>query len=249
MVEERLLTDDDFYQELLIIEDELIDQYLAGELTDSDKRSFEGHFLMPLERREKLRFARNLNKYVRRAKDENFVVVAPVVEPVQPVIRVPFERPRKSFWPLSWKPPILLYSLAASLLVLVSAAILIVRNPNVPQPGTGKVLAVELVPGLSRSDGEMKQVTVPADTGTVQLQLRIPNGLAKQVYRAILQTSDGRELFRQDDIRRDPASNDRVICPIPANLLKPSDYNLKLSGINQQREYEDIAHYYFRVTK
>ena len=158
-------------------------------------------------------------------------------------------RPRRAFWPLAWKHPILSYSLAAALLVLAVAALLVVRNLNAPPPGAGKVLAVELVPGLSRGDGGIKQIIVPSDTTTVKLELRIPTDLAYKAYRAILQTTDGREISRQDALRPGPASNDRVVCPIPANLLKPSDYSLKLSGSNQQGEYEDIARYSFRVTK
>src|ERR1700682_2490180 len=63
-VEERLLTDGEFYQELLIVEEELIDRYLSGELSESERESFEPHFLLPPERQQKLRFARSLKKYV-----------------------------------------------------------------------------------------------------------------------------------------------------------------------------------------
>jgi hypothetical protein len=252
ILEERLLIDDAFYQELLIIEDELVDQYLAGRLTDSDQRSFEGHFLIPLERREKLRFARNLKKYVSRAGDEYFAP-APTAAGAESTPAVPSPVSKKTFWPRTWKRPILSYSLAAAataaVLVLAFAAPLIVKNLIPPQQGTGTVLAVELVPGRTRGDEETKQITVTAGTNTVQLQLRIPNDVAHQAYRAILQTTDGREILRQENIRPDPASNDRVICPIPANLLKPSDYDLKLSGRNQQGEYEDVSRYYFRVTR
>lgn len=109
-------------------------------------------------------------------------------------------------------------------------------------------MLVELAPGLSRGDQGTKQITVPADTANVQLQLRVSNIAAYQTYRAILQTADGREISSQDGLRADPASNDRMICSVPANLLTPSDYSLKLSGINQHGEYEDVARYYFRVT-
>src|ERR1051325_3474947 len=69
-VEQRLLTDDDFFQELEISEDELIDQYLAGTLTPAERRNFESHFLAAPERRRKLGFARALSKYVGAAAVE-----------------------------------------------------------------------------------------------------------------------------------------------------------------------------------
>lgn len=233
LVEEQLLADEEFYQQLLIVEDELVDQYLAGSLPDPEREPFENYFLVAPERREKLRFTRNLKKYVSRAEANR----APVVSPASPSPK------RLSFW----SNPILSYSLAAAALVLVAlAGIMIFRNQNTPQ--TGKALAVELVPGLSRGDKEVKQITVHADTATVQLQLRGSNFSDYQTYRAILQTADGSEISRQD-LRPDAGSHDRIICPVSATLLKPGDYSLKLGGLNQQSDYDDVARYYFRVTK
>src|SRR5205085_6933067 len=69
-VEQRLLTDDDFFQELEISEDELIDQYLTAALTPDERRNFESHFLAATERQRKLGFARALRKYVGEAAAE-----------------------------------------------------------------------------------------------------------------------------------------------------------------------------------
>ena len=49
-LEERLFTDPDLYQELPIAEDELIDQYVAGELASLERQQFESHFLITVER-------------------------------------------------------------------------------------------------------------------------------------------------------------------------------------------------------
>ena len=66
-VEERLMSESDLYAELLIFEDELIDQYVRGQMSESDRASFEDHFLQSPEHRQKLRFARAFTKYVDRA--------------------------------------------------------------------------------------------------------------------------------------------------------------------------------------
>ena len=63
-VEERLLTDDEFHEELSLSEDELIDDYLSGDLTPAERESFAAHFLSAPERQRKLSFARALRKYV-----------------------------------------------------------------------------------------------------------------------------------------------------------------------------------------
>ncbi|MFL6228575.1 MAG: CHAT domain-containing protein [Pyrinomonadaceae bacterium] len=62
-IEERILTDDSFAEELLACEDELIDDYLDGALTEGESESFIKHFLSTAERQEKLGFAEALRKY------------------------------------------------------------------------------------------------------------------------------------------------------------------------------------------
>lgn len=66
-VEERLLTDDGFYEEVLIAEDELVEEYVSGLLDAGEKERFETHFLSTPERRHKLQFARAFDRYASRA--------------------------------------------------------------------------------------------------------------------------------------------------------------------------------------
>jgi CHAT domain-containing protein/tetratricopeptide (TPR) repeat protein len=62
-IEERILTDDSFLEELHVSEDELIDDYLRGALAEDESERFRDHFLSTPERHEKLRFAGALRKY------------------------------------------------------------------------------------------------------------------------------------------------------------------------------------------
>lgn len=61
-VEKDLLASDELFEELLVVEDEIIDEYLAGKLNDG--AAFENHFLATPERHEKLRFGRAFNRYL-----------------------------------------------------------------------------------------------------------------------------------------------------------------------------------------
>src|SRR6185295_12682776 len=65
-VELRLLTEDSFAGELEISEDELIDQYLANELSPVDRLQFEEHFLTSPERHSKLRSAQVMKRHLDR---------------------------------------------------------------------------------------------------------------------------------------------------------------------------------------
>ena len=59
-VETAYLTSDDVFQKLLAAEEDLIDAYVAGALSEADRRRFEEHFMASPARRERVAFARAL---------------------------------------------------------------------------------------------------------------------------------------------------------------------------------------------
>lgn len=122
-VEERLFTDADFFSLYRAAEDELIDEYLYGDLEGGERERFETAFLTTPERREALRAAAALRKYIQsRATD------SPVSEPAGG------ER-RLHHWitlvgsRLRIRGPALQFTLAAvALLLLAAGALVIVRS-------------------------------------------------------------------------------------------------------------------------
>ena len=65
--EQRVMTDSECMRDLHVAEDELVDDYVDGSLSDDQKARFEEHFLCSPERRQKLDFARALQDYVETA--------------------------------------------------------------------------------------------------------------------------------------------------------------------------------------
>lgn len=63
-VEERLMTDDVYFQQLSMIEEDLIQNYVDGNLDAAESAKFEKRFLVSEENRQKVKFARALRKYV-----------------------------------------------------------------------------------------------------------------------------------------------------------------------------------------
>lgn len=63
-IEDRFLASDDFHQELLIAEDDLIDAYARGELPATERARFEQHYLSSPTRRARLEFARTLHQTI-----------------------------------------------------------------------------------------------------------------------------------------------------------------------------------------
>ena len=63
-LEEQILFESAAYEELLVVEQELIEQYLSGDLPAQERQQFETHFLITAERQKNLRFGKLWRQYV-----------------------------------------------------------------------------------------------------------------------------------------------------------------------------------------
>lgn len=63
-VEARLFLEDDYSKFLKAAEDDLVDDYVNGELTSEDREKFERHFLSDPTRRDDVKVARALKRYI-----------------------------------------------------------------------------------------------------------------------------------------------------------------------------------------
>ncbi|MGH9872440.1 MAG: anti-sigma factor family protein [Pyrinomonadaceae bacterium] len=245
-LEERLLTDAAFYDELLMVEDELIDQYLSGEQSQAERESFESHFSQPPERQQKIRFARTLKQYLKNTSEGQADVAAAEPSRDERVALDRRETRKRSFFPFLAANPILNYALAASLVLIigvVSWTVINRLNPGSHEPG--QALAVVLTPGLTRDGGEIKKISIPPGTDTVQLQLELPKA-DYSTYRVEILTSERTSVFVAGGLQ--PATaNKSINVSLPASLLRRDDYSVKLSGKHADGVYEDVASYVFRV--
>ncbi len=243
--EERLLTSDAVYEELVIIEDELIDEYLREGLSASERESFESHFLAAPEHQEKLRFARTFTKYV-AAEGPKYQVATDE--------RVAEEPPLQSRPPWRWfgflpiRSPIYGYALTAALiLVVVGVTWLGWRTLNPGPRDPGRVLFVALTPGLSRDAGDgVSPLTVTSDTDTLRLRLLIAE-LRHNSYEATLD-AEGRTLFSKSNLPKEVVNGQAaIVLDVPASLVSTGDYRVKLSGVNPNGNSESIASYSLRI--
>jgi len=69
-LEQKLLLDEDEFEQLLIAEDELTDAYARNALAPPERERFEQHFLSTLERQQKLRFAQAFHRHIDRATEQ-----------------------------------------------------------------------------------------------------------------------------------------------------------------------------------
>jgi hypothetical protein len=233
-VEEALLLDETGRRQIAIVEDELIEEYLAGELKAAELSAFQDHFLAPKSRRENLRLAESLRAYIDRHPG---AATAP---------------PRRAWSSMSR------FALAAAVLAIVAAAWLALNNRATPPIETAQKARTEqaasapaqpfvltLSPGLLRSGGGGQTVldTRPASS-SVELHLVLPQGtLGSASYSAALSTVEGREAWRQADLK---PQNGAIIVLIPTSSLSRGDWRLALTGTTGGKT-ENISSYYFRV--
>lgn len=122
-IEQRLLTDADYYQQVLIVENELIYEFVCDELPDQEKASFERHVLPVPERRQDVQFARALRKYV--AENSPRTAEANAVAPVAAASAS--ATPERASWRQSiaafFRSPSVALALSVLLLLAISAAV------------------------------------------------------------------------------------------------------------------------------
>ena len=213
-LEERLLTDSAFYEELLILEDELIDQYVRGEQSEEDRESFQSHFLLTAERQRKTRFARSLKQYLDGLEPALSEQPAGGARASDGATSTPDTvSGKRSFFSFFSQYPVLSYSLAAALVLVVGAVSwTALRNPRTPiAPESGPVLAVVLTPGLTRGEGDKSpRFQIPSGVSTLQLNLVLLSA-AHQNYRAELITSERTSIWASDGLQVDLASSTKSI--------------------------------------
>jgi hypothetical protein len=87
-IDELMLNSIEFSEGLGVVEDDIIEEYLEGTLSPSDKQSVETHFLRPAERQRKLQNARLLTRRLASAdaaEGNKLLQIRPFSHPVAPV--------------------------------------------------------------------------------------------------------------------------------------------------------------------
>lgn len=250
-LEERLLTDNRLFEELLIVEDELIDQYLAGALTERERGEFEAHFMNAPERQQQVRFA---NAFRRSYVAGKSAVAGEASAEEPPVESAPVNEPgRQRLSLLSWpgvrRNPVLTYSLAAAALVLVCGVSWIAVTSLRPHEEPRQVISlIMLTPGgTTRGGGDVQQVVIPAGTDAVRLRLRLAAG-EFQSYQTTLLTADGDTVATSVNLKPERADGVQFVgVSVPAQNMPPGDYQLLLTGVNPDGSSESADSYRFKV--
>ena len=239
LVEERLLRDSEFYQEILISEDEIIDEYLTNELSALEKDHFEKNFLVTPERFQKVRFARSLSKYIKQAPD-----FQPNVSLDQKASKPSTSRSLFGF--LAFQNPLARYAFAALVLLAIGGSVwFALRRAQTTIPTGQNVMAVTLTPGLTRGSQQTGDIKLSREFRVLQLRLALPAD-EYQSYQAEL-VREGRTILAKEDLKPEMTTGKFLILNLEPRDLPAGDYQIKVTGNLPNQSSERLQGYQFRI--
>jgi hypothetical protein len=219
-IEERLITDDDLFQELEVSKGEVVEEYWANELSREEREWLEGHFLASPEGKQAYEFKLALDHLARSN---------PRPEP-QPTF---FERLKNPFKQYPW-----VVATASAAVILIVAWIIIPRGQTV----VGPTLASNII---NREQGTLPtKVTIPSNASEMKFRLLLPRDASPDAkYRAELDNKVETKtvtVLEQD--------REGVWVVIPVNQLPRGEYSLKLiATMPDGKEREIPGDYLFNV--
>jgi len=223
-IEERLMIEDDLYEELEISKTELIEEYRAGELSHNDHEWFEEHYLASAEGRQAHASAVALNSLQRP---------------------IPARRKRSWFERLQDFLNAHRWAMAAG---ASAAVVIIVAGLFIFRPRPSASYAFTLNSTLTqRSSGDARYFKVPLkpDIGELRITLQIPERVTRGTdYRVELDDRGETRSFK-------PVSHDEnsVVVVIPASSAREGLYALRLSVVKSDGTEQLIpGEYLFELT-
>lgn len=252
-------------------EDELIDDYLLGSITQEEKQGFEEQFLITEDRRQRLRFASSLIEYSRKAPDESNSVTRKVAP--RGGIRVSF----------SWK-RVAFLGAAASVLLAVLAGLELMRARQQTQvaqatrneltrlqaafaaddqratqdiePSTGILhgteSTVDRMPVIEFASATRTVVPpklrIPAEARFARIDWKLPAPFAEK-YREVLLSGTGQELWAQEFPAAVLSPGKQSTIVLPASILTPGAYHLRLDRDSTKGQFEEVTDCVFLVVR
>src|SRR5690348_6124390 len=250
-LEERILCDPGVYEELLVSEGELIDQYLGNNLSPSEREQFETHFLITAEREKSLHFGRLLRRYLDSQPAPVSVAEIPVA-----VRQIETPAPAKTFLPFAG-----VFgrtaTVAISAVVVAALGIILLlcwnssrkAEQHTARENPSSFVSVPLTPGTVRSaDGGTEHVAVPPRGLHVRLEMQVSNPNFHNYKSELFRENES--LQNADELRAEKKDGQHIVpWTIPGEVLSPGDYQVRLKGVLDSGQDEFIDNYNFRVVK
>jgi len=236
VVDQRVMTDSEFFAELEAMEDELVDEYLSGQLNDQERKQFELHFSIGSERQNKVRFGRSWQSVL-----ENSPVEVSAAHG-----RFGFLSSFRAAT-TSWRTALVVTFSLAGLLGLSS--VWFASRWQRPTSTIPQVIGVTLASGAARSvEQPTTRLTQPPANATVNVELEVQKN-SHPAYKVDL-SKEREGIKRYDDLSAQPKDGHFIVnVPVDAALLDPGDYTFELQGTSESSQPDFLGTYHLRVTR
>ncbi len=270
-VEERLVTDPDFFEALGMTEDDLTEEYVEGTLSAGDTERFERNYLTTRHRRQDLVFFRQLKAYAvarrgtgrlaDRLRIHHLIRFHPLWSSVAAGVFIllvggnlallvgnyrlqgQFDHVRVE----QGREGELRLQLQRQVAALTSQADTLQARLE-SQQGTGSLPTFGLTAGRLRGAGSSPAgLSISSNAQHVRLQLQLP-GDDSSPYRAVLYDEGGDVIWSQSKLKAESISGrSAVVVLVPSAVLSAGEYQLKLSAAAARGDLEVAATYSFKV--
>jgi hypothetical protein len=207
-LDDRLISTPEFSDTIASIEDDLIMQYVRGDLDPRLVSRFYEVYMSSPAKMARVENARALRRAVQEVSAETKPQAARSLQ-------------------------VRLSIAAAAAIILVAAGLwqLRHRSPSdqVTQPAKTTYASFALEPGITRS-GEGAQITLSPGIDEVHFELAVPNGAALQTYQAVLGTAERPAAWKGVAAPQDG----HLVAVVPVKVLRAGDYTLELQRSGEE---------------
>jgi hypothetical protein len=275
-IELWLMSNEDAYCLLEAAEDDLIDDSFAGRLAPRDLDRFQTHFLVAPERQRKLQFSRSFRRVINAAAQPvrlefpsrpglldflryrpafvyatSALIVILLTGNVWSLLKVAeLQRELGSVTSQVTELGRDRDDLKRQLEESQAATLALQAAIPPPKPSAAPVLlAMNLVPGITRSSNEIPTITLTSNASSVRFSLALLDDNFT-VYRVSLMNVDSREIWTQSKVSPTAARDGKtIVLNVPAEVLSSGDFSFSLMGVPDSGTPESIARYYFRAVR
>lgn len=258
-IERRFISDRETYEKIVVVEDELIEDYLEGSLTTADREKFLAQYGQTREEQRRLRIIQAIKQHAgARAKPTQIATKTRSKWPV--VLSLPRLRNARFFVPVAailiivfviglvWLRDVRNQRAQENKRLTIERELAELNSPSAVHPDTAQAVSLILAPITHRAAGPQPEHRTRADVSILELKLLWIQKEQYSSYRAVLQrVGDGQQLSvpNLQVEKRDGSS--AVLLKIPTRLLSRGLYQVSLTGFGSDHTPSHTEEYTFTV--
>lgn len=254
-IDEKIITEPDFFNLVALLEAEIVDDLTAGRLVGDEKLRAEKIYGLPVNQ-DKLNFSRALYKVAGRNRLENQAKDSDEIRPVTFL-------PQTGIYLKRFKWRRLIPALAGFVVVVslvlwyffpgkrtaMERELARINRENTIQIEGKKVQPLSLPPDTMRAAAPMSKIAVSSDDTVIGFRLGIINIDAESGI-ATFQDDNGTELFAVSGMKLQSDENGRYVNVfVPARFLPSGDYQIDLQTQQPDKTLAQAGSYTFRVIR